>query len=230
MPAFTAKSDAEVDFIRSLKTGHHRVAAGAEIIAQGESDAELYTLFSGWAFRSRTLPDGRRQILNFLLPGDLIGLQAHLLEAADHAVEALTDVELCRFPRRKIWTLFERAPAFAYELAWLGAREENLVDDNLTSVGQRSARERMAALLLSLDRRCRQLGLVSDGGFAFPLTRTHLADALGLSVVHTIKTWSHLRRIGLIGFAGGRLTLLNPRLTERWAQAHDREWRPRPLL
>jgi CRP-like cAMP-binding protein len=228
--AFKAKSDDAIALVQALKTGHIARRAGTTIIEQGDQDARLFTLFSGWAFRSRMLPDGRRQILNILLPGDLLGLQAHLQDVSDHAIEALTDVELCQFARTAVWKVFQHEPETAYELAWLGSREENLVDENLTSVGQRTARERMAALVLSLYRRCRELGLVQDESFAFPLTRVHLADTLGLSLVHTIKTWTYLRRLGLFSIADGRLKLVNPRLTERWAQAYDRPWRPRPLL
>ena len=83
-------------FIQSMKTEHRHLPAGADIIHPGQEDAELYTLFSGWAFRYQLLPDGRRQILNFLLPGDLVGLQASLLSAAQHGIEALTEVELIR--------------------------------------------------------------------------------------------------------------------------------------
>ena len=176
------------------------------------------------------MPDGRRQILNFVLPGDLLGLQASLLSAAEHSIEALTDVEVCVFSRNKIWTLFESMPTLAYEMAWLGAREESLVDENLTSVGQRTARERMAALILSLYRRADHLDLVKDKTFLFPLTRQHLADALGLSLVHTIKTWSYLRKSGLFHFDGRQLTLVNPKLTERLASYFEREWQRRPLL
>ncbi|MCX7324548.1 MAG: Crp/Fnr family transcriptional regulator [Hyphomicrobiales bacterium] len=219
--AFKPKSDEEIAFIQSMEVQHRRVGGGAEIVHQGQIDPELFTLFSGWAYRHKTLPDGRRQILNFLLPGDILGSQASLLDASDHSIEALTDVELCVFSRRRIWSLFERMPQLAFELSWFGAREENRVDEALTSVGQRTARERMAALVLSLDRRCDHLDMVSDGGFTFPLTRQHLADTLGLSLVHTIKTWSHLRVLGLFRLTGGRLFLLNPRLTERWANDYD---------
>jgi CRP-like cAMP-binding protein len=228
--AFKDKSPKEVDFIQSIKIEHRRVQAGTEIIHQGQVEPELFTLFSGWAFRQKMLPDGRRQILNFMLPGDIMGLQASLLNASEHSIEALTDAELCVFSRSKIWSLFETMPQLAYELSWLGAREESLVDENLTSVGQRTARERMAALVLNLYRRCSHLDLVTDESFVFPLTRQHLADALGLSLVHTIKTWSYLRKTGLFKISNGSLVLLNPRLTERWASYYDQEWRPRPLL
>ncbi len=228
--AFKPKSASDIALSESLKTDHRHMPAGSEIVHQGQTEAELFTLFSGWAVRSKTLSDGRRQILNFLLPGDLLGLQASLLDASEYSIEALTDVEICVFARNRTWSLFERNPQLAYELAWLGAREESIVDENLTSVGQRTARERVAALVLHLYRRADHLGLVTDNTFVFPLTKQHLADALGLSLVHTIKTWSHLRKAGLFSIANGRLTLLNPRLTERWSSYFDREWRPRPLL
>lgn len=229
-PAFKDKSDDEVRFIQAMKIDHRHLPAGSDIIHPTQEDAELYTLFSGWAFRYKSLPDGRRQILNFLLPGDLVGLQASLLSAAQHGIEALTDVELCVFPRKRLWDLFVRMPSLAYEVAWLGSREECLIDENLTSVGQRSASERIAALLISLYRRADALGLVSGNSFLFPLSRQQMADALGLSLVHTSKTWSRLRRAGLFSISDGRLTLLNPRLTARMASIYEQERHPRPLI
>ncbi|RDJ26839.1 Crp/Fnr family transcriptional regulator [Bosea caraganae] len=229
-PAFKDKSDEEVRFIQSMKLDHRWLPAGADIIHPGQEDAELYTLFSGWAFRYKSLPDGRRQILNILLPGDLAGLQAALLNAAQHGIEALTDVELCVFPRKRVWELFQHRPALSYEIAWLGSREECLIDENLTSVGQRNAGERIAALVISLYRRAEALGLVSENSFEFPLKQQQFADALGLSLVHTNKTWAKLRRAGLFSIANGRLTLLNPRLTERMALLFDEAPVHRPLI
>lgn len=228
--AFRPKDADEIAFIDSLKIDHRLLPPGAEIIYAGQQDAELFTLFSGWAFRQKTLVDGRRQILNFILPGDLIGLQASLLAASEHGIEALTEVEVCVFSRRGVWRMFERMPELSYDLAWLGARGENMLDENLTSVGQRNAGERMAALILGLYRRAEHLDLVKDSTFRFPLTRQHLADALGLSLVHTIRTWSRLRRAGLFSYAGDRLTLLNPHLTEKLASLYEQDWRQRPIL
>ncbi len=229
-PAFKDKTGAEIRFIQAMKIEHRSLPAGTDIIHPGQEGAELHTLFSGWAFRYKTLPDGRRQILNFLLPGDLVGLQASLLAAAQHGIEALTDVELCVFPRKRIWDLFERMPRLAYEAAWLGSREESLIDENLTSVGQRNASERILALVVSLYRRAEALGLVRDRSFRFPPTQQHMADALGLSLVHTSKTWSKLRRAGVFTVSGGRLTLLKPHATARMASLFDREFEPRPLI
>jgi CRP-like cAMP-binding protein len=220
----------ELATINEIKRDHIAVAAGTEIIRAGDDSAELYTLYSGWAFRFKTLPDGRRQILNFLLAGDLLGLQASMFDAALHGIEALTDVQLCVLPRRKVWALFGGMPGLAFDVTWLGAREVSIVDENLTSVGRRTAAERVAALIISLYKRAKKLGLVADETFAFPLTQQHIADALGLSLVHTNKTLAGLRRMGMFSQSNGTMKLANPRVIERLAQYLDEEVPQRPLI
>src|SRR6266568_5921124 len=220
----------ELIFINDIKHGHLTVPAGTEIIHAQQDSPELYTLYRGWAFRYKTLPDGRRQILNFLLPGDLIGLQAAMFDAALHGIEALTDVELCVLPRHKVWALFGKKPDLAFDVTWLGSREESLVDENLTSVGRRTAVERIAALIVKLYKRAAALGLVTDGTFAFPLTQQHIAEALGLSLVHTNKTLARLRKLGMFTQGNGSLKLTNPRVLARVAQYFDEEIPLRPLI
>jgi CRP-like cAMP-binding protein len=220
----------ELGAINEIKREHLTLPAGAEIIRAGDDCPELYTLYSGWAFRFKTLPDGRRQILNFLLPGDLLGLQAAMFDTAQHGIEALTEVQLCLLPRRKVWALFGQMPDLAFDVAWLGSREESYVDDNLTSVGRRSAAERTAALIIALYKRAKVMGLVKDETFEFPLTQQHIADALGLSLVHTNKTLARLRRLGMFTRANGALTLTNPRVLARIAQHFDAEIPQRPLI
>jgi CRP-like cAMP-binding protein len=227
---FKPVSQAELAVINDIKLDHLALPTGSEIIRAGQDSAQLYTLYAGWAFRFKMLPDGRRQILNFLLPGDLIGLQAAMFDAAQHGIEALTDVELCLLPRHKVWDLLGRMPELAFDVTWLGAREESYVDENLLSAGQRSAAERIAALIVILYKRADALALVTDGTFAFPLSQQHIADALGLSLVHTNKTLARLRRMGMYTQANGSLTLTNPRVLERVAQHFDQELPRRPLI
>ena len=126
---FKPVSPEELSSINQIKREHLLMPAGAEIIRAGDATPELFTLYSGWAFRFKTLPDGRRQILNFLLPGDLLGLQAAMFDTALHGIEALTEVQLCALPRRKVWSLFGQMPALAFDVAWLGSREESIVDE-----------------------------------------------------------------------------------------------------
>jgi CRP-like cAMP-binding protein len=220
----------ELASIQKIKSEHLLIAAGAEIIRIGDAAPEVYTLYAGWAFRYKMLPDGRRQILAFLLPGDLLGLQAAMFDAALFGIDALTDVQLCVLPRRKIWALFGEMPGLAFDVAWLGARSESFVDENLTSVGRRTAAERVAALIITLYKRAKVLGLVERDTFAFPLTQQHIADALGLSLVHTNKTLAKLRRVGMFKQQNGSMTLTNPRVLERVAQHFDEEVPMRPLI
>ncbi|WP_245479620.1 Crp/Fnr family transcriptional regulator [Hansschlegelia zhihuaiae] len=213
-----------------MKSDHLTLEAGSEFIHPEQSDAELYTLFAGWAFRYKELGDGRRQILSFALPGDLIGLQASLFEKSFYGAIALTDIQLCVIPRRRMLRLFERMPEIAYDVTWLGARSEALVDENLLSVGRRGAGERIAALLCSLYKRAEPLGLVKEGVLELPLTQQHIADALGLSLVHTNKTLAKLRSQGLFTISGGHLVIRNLRGLSRFAQHFEEDLAPRPLI
>ena len=107
----------ELGAINEIKRDHIALPAGSEIIRIGDENPEIYTLYSGWAFRFQTLPDGRRQILNFLLPGDLLGLQAAMFDAAQHGIEALTDVQLCLLPRRRVWSFFGEMPGYSRSMS-----------------------------------------------------------------------------------------------------------------
>jgi CRP-like cAMP-binding protein len=228
--AFKPISDMELAFINEMKRDHLVYPPGAEIIAAGADQAELYTLYAGWAIRCKTLPDGRRQILNIILPGDLIGLQGAMFEAAAYSVEALTEVHLCLLPRRKVWSLFENMPELAFDVSWLGSREESIVDENLTSAGQRTAAERIAALIIQLYKRLNMLGLVANGAMPFPLTQQHIADTLGLSLVHTNKSLAKLRKLGMFSQSNGTLLLSNPKALESLSQYFDEEAAQRPLI
>jgi len=220
----------ELKTIHAMLEDQIALKPGTAIVRAGDDCPELYTLYSGWAFRFKTLADGRRQILNFILPGDLIGLQAAMFDVAAHGVEALTDVELCVLPRNKVWDLFGEMPGLAFDVTWLGSREESIVDENLTSVGRRTAAERVAALIVALYKRVRALGLTTEESFGFPLTQQHIADALGLSLVHTNKTLAKLRRMGMFKQNNGTMTLINPRVLERVAQYFDEDMPKRPLI
>ena len=227
---FKPVTPTELSSINDIKRDHLTLPGGAGIIRANEDSPVLYTLYSGWAFRFKMLPDGRRQILNFLLPGDLVGLQAAMFDAAQHGIEALTDVQLCLLPRRKVWALFGEMPGLAFDVAWLGSREEGHVDENLTSAGRRTAMERTAALIVMLYKRAKALGLVTGDTFLFPLTQQHIADALGLSLVHTNKTLARLRKMGMFARMNGSLTLANPRVLEKIGQYFDEEIPQRPLI
>ena len=234
LPLFSSQSDAEIDLVQSLKTDQVEIDADRSIIREGQTDAPLFTLLNGWAYRFKTLSDGRRQILNFLLPGDFIGVQQKMGDAAAHGVQSLTEVVLCVFRRDALWELHRRAATLGFAITWLTAHEESLVDDTLLSVGRRSAEERIATLLVLLFKRMAALlpeGEADTKGVPFPLTQQHLADGLGLSLVHTNKTLRKLERRGLHRIENGRLYLVDVKALARIADLYgDGKPGARPLI
>lgn len=209
--AFRPLGRGELAFIDDFRTATRCVQSGEQLIREQDDSGRLYTLYSGWAFRYKTLSDGRRQILNFLLPGDFFGLQQRFAEGSTYGVEMLTDASVCAFKSARLWELYGTHPRLGYDLTWLCAREEQMLDENLLTTGRRSAIERVAVLLIHLFKRARRVGLVdADNGFMFPLTQQHMADALGLSLVHTHRTLRRLQVLGLHAQEGGRLVLRNP--------------------
>jgi CRP/FNR family transcriptional regulator len=225
--AFTAVKPEELQFIEAFRSGTAQVDAGGTIIYEQKPNGKLFTIYSGWAFRYKTLSDGRRQIMNFLLPGDFAGLQQKFADGAMHGVEAVTDVSLCVFPRDGLWELFREYPGLGYDVTWLAARGEGMVDDNLLTTGRRNATERVAMLLMQLYRRMERIGLERKdpdgrgGTIEFPINQQHIADTLGLSLVHTNKTLKRLEQLGLHELRNGRLRLLNTRALERIADYYE---------
>lgn len=191
----------ELEFVSNFKTGELSVDAGTTILAEGAHSAHLFTVLSGWGFRYKMLDDGRRQILNYLMPGDLVGLQGTLMGEMQHSVEALSAITLCVFEREKIGTIFRQHAELAYDLTWIAAQEERILDEHLLSIGRRSALERAAYLIAFLYQRALATSLFKGERVSIPITQQHVADTLGLSIVHTNKTLKKLAARNLLRWA-----------------------------
>jgi CRP/FNR family transcriptional regulator, anaerobic regulatory protein len=207
--AFRDFSAEELAFVSIFKTGELSVDTGATVLVEGSHSAHLYSVLSGIAYRYKILEDGRRQILNYLLPGDLVGLQGSLMGEMQHSVEALTPLTLCVFERNRITELYTRHPDLGYDLTWIASREERMLDEHLLSIGRRTALERAAYLLAFLHRRVRDTTVNGQASAIFPFKQQHVADTLGLSIVHTNKTLRKLADRGLIKWQEGGCEILN---------------------
>ncbi len=232
LPLFTDHSAEELILVQSLKRREICMGAGETLIHEGQTNAPLYTLRSGWAFRFKTLRDGRRQILSFLMAGDFIGVQQKMHDVSAHGVVTMTDAIFCVFQRDSLWELHRQSPTMGFNVTWLTAHEESMVDDTLLSVGRRSAQERIATLLILLFKRA--AALQADGGVGgvpFPLTQQHVADGLGLSLVHTNKTLRSLEQRGLHRIVDGRLFMGDVKALAQLADLYG-DGRPpqRPLV
>jgi CRP-like cAMP-binding protein len=197
----------ELEFISRFKRGELAVDKGATVLVEGSHSAHLYTVLSGWGFRYKSMADGRRQILNYLLPGDLIGLQGSLMGEMQHSVEALSPMLLCVFEREKLGELYRNHHGLAYDITWIASREEQMLDENLLSVGRRTALERAAYLIAFLGSRAHSVVYEVTGKSLIPLTQQHIADTLGLSLVHTNKTLRKLINRNLLVWRDGGCTI-----------------------
>jgi CRP-like cAMP-binding protein len=206
---FVPLSDEDVPVLNALCVNEERSEAGTDIVLQGDVPRSAFVLTHGMAFRYRLLPDGKRQILTFMIPGDVFGLHAFLLRAMDHSIGTLVPTRLAAISRATVFDLFEHHPRIGAALWWSALQEEAINRERIVALGRRSARGRVAYLLCELVWRQRVVGLGEDRAIRLPLTQVELADTLGLTSVHINRILQGLRRDNLIALTRQRLTLLD---------------------
>lgn len=203
--AFVRLSDPELAVLSDLHRRRRSFAPGQGMVHQGQSDQSAYILASGWVCSFKLLPDGTRQIVDFQIPGDFLGLRSVLFRTADHFVEPITAVEASEVMAADLLEAFGRTPRLATAVLWAASRDEAMVVEHLVDLGRRTAIERMAHFLLELGARLRLVGLGSRTGYDCPLSQYLLADALGLSAVHVNRVLRELRESGLLTFRKGQV-------------------------
>jgi CRP-like cAMP-binding protein len=202
LAARTSLSPADLEFLDALYDETRLVGANRDIITEGYKYDALAVLRHGMALRYRVLRDGRRQILNIVLPGDFIGFPACFFDTALYSITALSDavVSSIRFPR--LFQLFGEHPRIGAAIFWLFSCEAAMYAERVIGIGQRSAVERLAHLLLELLTRLQIIGLADENSFHMPLTQEQIGDMLGLTGVHISRTFRQLRNDGLVVIAG----------------------------
>ena len=204
------------EFLEGFKYGDRVVPTGSDVYSEGEEWTNVYTIVEGWVILYKLLEDGRRQITQIALPGDFIGFQPDVSGCMDHSAEALTETRLCVFPRTSLYSMFSARPELAIRLNWMFGRDVAEARERLTSLGRRSARERVAYFLLELFHRVHLRHPEPDGtDISLPLTQEHIGDSLGLTAVHVNRTLRQLRDQGLVDVRRRTLSVLDPdRLAE----------------
>ncbi|WP_299968978.1 Crp/Fnr family transcriptional regulator [uncultured Roseobacter sp.] len=213
-----------------FKSGELSVDPGTPILMEGSNAPQLYTALRGMGLRYKTLPDGQRQVINFIFPGDFIGLQAGMLGEMGHSVEATTRMTLCVFDRSDFFDFFKSSTARAFDITWLAATEEHFLGESLTTVGQRDALSSMAWAMVRLFQRADELNMQQNGAVPFPFKQQDIADALGLSLVHTNKTIARLRQRQLLTLSDGSLHIHDLQALADVAQIELEGHRRRPLI
>lgn len=186
-----------------------RFGKDAYMVREGERTTDCSVILRGFAFRQKMLRDGSRQIISIHIPTEFVDLQNGLLLVADHNVQCINGAEAATIPREALLSLAIERPEVLRAI-WI----DTLIDASVfrewvVNVGRRDSRARIAHLLCELALRLRSIGLVHDDRFDFPLTQEQLADATGLTAVHTNRTLQSLRKDGLIQLTGRSLTVLD---------------------
>ena len=205
----TALTEEDRAAILALPFTERMFGRDSYMVREGEPTTSCTLLVSGFAYRQKLVSDGARQIISIHIPGEFVDLQNGLLDVADHNVQSLTRSLALLIPKTAMLDIVAARPNVR-RAAWL----DTLIDSSIfrewvVNVGRRDAKARIAHLFCELVVRLRSAGHEDRGVWDFPMTQEQIADATGLTAVHTNRTLQILRREGLINLQSGQLSVLD---------------------
>lgn len=204
---FTRVSGDERRALAEASTTVRRFGAHEDLVLEGEPTDGIKLILEGFACRYKILPDGRRQIVAYLVPGDLCDLRIFILKHMDHSIGTLAPVEAATLSQDTMLGILERYPNLARALWWSTLVEESIAREWIVNVGHRTAFERLAHLFCEIYLRLRAVGLTQENRCELPLTQNELADTLALSLVHVNRMLMEMRRAGLVSFQNKQLVI-----------------------
>jgi CRP/FNR family transcriptional regulator, anaerobic regulatory protein len=198
----------------------HTAAARRAIRHPKEWSDYVMVICSGRAVSSITLPDGRRQVLSILLPGDVVCASSLFEPISGYAADAITDVTYRRFNRSEFKALLTKNYGLFERLAKMWAEESERADQLALDLGRRRADERVARFILNLAERLARRGMAYGQTMDFPLRQRHIADATGLTAVHVSKVLGEFQRLGMINIHDRSLTIVDESELRRVGAPH----------
>ena len=185
------------------------VAPGTDLVREGDKPEGVFLVLSGMAYRSKMRANGARQIMAYLVPGDLCDLDAALLSAMDHTITTASTCSVVRLAPETMADLLDNHPQIALALRKAQLVAQATGREWLVNVGRRSAPERLAHLFCELLVRLQAVGLAEQDSYRLPITQLDLADTPGLTSVHVNRVLQDLRRNGLIELRKRHLRILD---------------------
>ena len=225
---FVRLSPDEVDCLMELQSRRQNIARSTDVVHEGQTGHEAYILQQGWAYSYKLLPDGGRQVINFSVPGDFMGLRSVLLRTSDHSFASIDDTVVSRFSVKRMISVFSQFPRLGAGILWAVSRDEAMLVEHLVGVGRRSAIERVAHFFLELGDRLQLVGMASETQFECPLNQYLLADTLGLTAIHINRVLRQLREQGLITLKQHHVEITDVRGLKRLA-GYDSDYLDQPL-
>ena len=211
MEQFTRFTDEERERLDCLiKSKQCKYKPREDIIADGAHSNHCHVLLEGLACRYKILPDGERQIMAFLIPGDLCDAEIFILKSMDHGVAALTPSTAAAIHADEMKKMLQEVSCMAQALWWGTMTDLAVLRERIVDHGRRDATERIAHMLYELLVRYRIVGETTDHSFDFPITQTDLADATGLTPSHVNRVLQRFRDDDIIDLRSRTLTVLKP--------------------
>jgi CRP-like cAMP-binding protein len=213
LEAFTRLSADDRAALQSVTRNFYFVDARRDLVSEGDEPRYVHLVLDGWACRYKQLPDGKRQIVALFVPGDFCDVNVYILRQMDHSIGAITRLKVATITPEEMNALTAERPRITQALWWHELVAAAVQREWTLNLGQRSAYERLAHMLLELYLRLEAVGRARDGRCDFPLTQNDLADATGLTAVHVNRMLQKLRRDGLIELERKQLQILDmPRM------------------
>jgi CRP-like cAMP-binding protein len=181
-----------------------------DLIREGDRPGPVFVMLEGWACRYKILPNGTRQVLAYLMPGDSCDLHIGLLAEMDHNIQTITPARVATIERAEMDEIIDQRRAIAKALYIAQLIDEGTMRAWITSMGRRTSIERVAHLMCELYLRARNIGLTSETELELPLSQLLLADSLGMTPVHLNRVLKQLRLSGAMSLKRGSLVIVDP--------------------
>lgn len=206
---FAKLSDEDKQTLRDAVQDIREIRPRQDIIREGEAPEHIHLILEGWAVRYKSLAEGERPIMAYLIPGDLCDVQITLLHQMDHSIGTLSRCRVAYLRRDAMEDIMERNRLLARALWWSTLVDEAILREWLVTLGHRPADKRIAHLLCEMLLRSKAVGLTDDDSFDLPPTQEELGDTMGMTAIHMNRMLQDLRRQGLIHTEGKRVVVEN---------------------
>ena len=219
---------ADLESLDAIIDGELTIRKRRDLIVDGYEYRKLCFVSDGYAVRYKLLPNGKRQILNVVLPGDVVGLPGSFYERAVYSVSAVTDLRMQVCPLDAYVQLCYRRPQFGLALSWIAVQEATTYAEHVIDIGRRTPIERLSHFLLELHARLKAVGRAEERRFTLPFSQEVIADVLGLSVPHLNRTMQQLRAEKLIAASERTVEFVDPAAMQTLAHYQPQALVPLP--
>lgn len=210
LSGFSPLAPGEIKALAAATASPRQYSAKDDLIREGDRPGPVFVVLEGWACRYKILPNGSRQILAYLMPGDSCDLHIGLLAEMDHNIQTITPALVATIERVEMDQIMEKHRGIAKAMYLGQLIDEGTMRAWITSMGRRASIERVAHLMCELYLRARNVGLTLETRFALPLSQNMLADSLGMTPVHLNRVVKELRQSGAMTLQRGSLIIEDP--------------------